>query len=284
LPAFDSLWDYARPDATVCKFRALLPAAEKAGYLNYRLQLQTQIASCQGWQGKFDQCASTLDAVLRQLTDAAPVARVRYLLERGRCLNSPGHADAAKPLFVAAWEQANAAGEVGFAIDAAHMVAIADPDLDAQVKWNLNALALAEGDEKQQRWPPPTLNNLGETYRARKEYEKTLDCFERRAQWFRDRGKQPDMFNQKDIARLNPLLGRPEKALTIIEPIAKELQSKGTPDGYIGAEYGQCLAAGGRADEAKPCLAEAYEILPHDEDMTRNEPDELARLKELAGQ
>jgi tetratricopeptide (TPR) repeat protein len=283
LPAIDSLWDYGHPDVTEAKLRALVLSAEKAGDLDYLLQLETQIARCQGMQGKFAECGATLDGVEKRLTDAMPVARIRYLLERGRSMNSSGHPDTAKPLFLEAWERGNAAGQIGFAIDAAHMVAIADPNLDAQVEWNLKGLALAEQDEKLRRWLPSILNNLGEAYRARQEYEKSLDCFEKRAAWFRDRGKAPDIFNLKDIARLNRLLGHADKALTIIEPIAKDLKSKGQPDGYISAEYGQCLVAVGRADEAKPYLTEAYEILKSDDYMVKYEPDELRHLNELAG-
>jgi hypothetical protein len=94
---------------------------------------------------------------------------------------------------------------------------------------------------------------------------------------------QPDIFNLKDIARLSRLLGRPEAALAIIEPIAKDLKSKDTPDGYISAEYGQCLVAVGRADEAKPYLVEAYGILSKDDYMMKYEPDQLRHIKELAG-
>jgi tetratricopeptide (TPR) repeat protein len=283
LPKFDRLWDYDHPPETERKFRALLPAAEKSGDLSYLLELQTQIARCQGLAGKFDDCHATLDAVEKRLTGAVPVARVRYLLERGRAFNSSDHPDKAKPLFLEAWDQANAAGETGHAIDAAHMLAIVETDPGAQVDWNRRALAVIDKDPKQQGWLPAIYNNLGETYRAAKEYEKALDCFQKRAQWFGDRGKKPDMYTRKDIARMERLLGRTDAALAVIEPIARDLKAKNQADGYISAEYGQCLAAVGRAGEAKPFLVEAYERLSKDDYMVKYEPEELRHIKQLAG-
>ncbi len=283
LPDFDRLWDYNHPEVSEQKFRSLLPIAEKSGDLCYQLQLQTQIARSQGMQGNFQACNTTLDAVEKQLIESVPVARIRYLLERGRALNSSNHPAEAKPLFTDAWQRAIVAKEDRYAIDAAHMIAIVETDLDQQVSWNRNALAIIEQNPAQRGWLSSILNNLGETYRARKEYDKALDCFEKRAQCFLGRGKQPDIFNLKDIARMNRLLNHPDVALSIIEPIAKDLKSKRQPDGYISAEYGQCLVAMKRIDEAKPYLIEAYETLSKDDYMTWYEPDELEHIRQLAG-
>ena len=73
-------------------------------------------------------------------------------------------------------------------------------------------------------------------------------------------------------------------ALEIIEPIALDLKSKKTPNGYISAEYGQCLHEVGRQAEAKPYLKEAFKMLSNDLYMVRCEPDELQHLKELTGE
>jgi tetratricopeptide (TPR) repeat protein len=282
LPDFDRLWNYSRPEETEQKFRELLPAVEKSGNLSHLLQLQTQIARCQGLQGKFDDAQLTLDAIEKQLTDDVPTAQIRYLLERGRAFNSSNQSDKAKPLFVAAWEKASAVKEWSYAIDAAHMVAIVESDVNKQVDWNLEALALAKKESPQQKWLPSIWNNLGESYRVRKDYDKALDCFQKRAQWFHDRSKEPDIFTLKDIARMNRLLNRPAAALAIIEPIAKDLADKKQPDGYVSAEYGQCLAALGRKGEAKPHLVEAFRILSNDENMVKYESDELQQIKQLA--
>jgi hypothetical protein len=282
LSNFDRLWDYDHPDKTEQKFRDLLPKIKMLGDASLLLQLQTQIARCQGLRGKFEDAHRTLDEVEKQLTDDHPVARVRYLLERGRVFNSSDHPDKAKPLFAAAWERANATKEIGFAIDAAHMIAIAESDVSKQIEWNLKGLTLVEKDSKQERWLPSLWNNLGESYRLNQQYDKALECFEKRAQWFRDRKREPDIYNLKDIARMNRLLKKAELGLKTIEPVAKDLASKKTPDGYISAEYGQCLMALGRKDEAKPYLVEAYKILSKDEYMVKYEQAELQQIKTLA--
>src|SRR6185503_17574880 len=90
LPAFDKLWNYNDPVATEAKFRELLPAAEKSADLSHHAQLLTQIARTQGLQGRFDGAHATLDSVEKMLTDDLKLARVRYLLERGRAFNSAG--------------------------------------------------------------------------------------------------------------------------------------------------------------------------------------------------
>jgi hypothetical protein len=82
---------------------------------------------------------------------------------------------------------------------------------------------------------------------------------------------------------MNRLLGRPKVALPLIEPIAKDLASKHKPNGYIDAEYGQCLAALGRGDEAKPWLRRAFAELSKDPYMVRYEPDELDRIERPTG-
>jgi hypothetical protein len=56
------------------------------------------------------------------------VARVRIDLERGRKLRSSDDAEASVPLFGTAFERASRCGEGFLAADAAHMVAIADPE------------------------------------------------------------------------------------------------------------------------------------------------------------
>ncbi len=283
LPDFDRLWDYQNAEGTERKFRELVGRAEASGDLSYVLQLHTQIARAQGLQGHFAECHATLDGVEKRLTGDVAVACVRYLLERGRAFNSAGQGGRAVPLFVEAWELAKGIGAWKFAIDAAHMVAIADTNLAAQVEWNEKALVLIEQHPDQRRWLAAIYNNLGETYRAQAEFGKGLDCFVKLAQLDHEAGREPDMYTQKDIAKMLRMLGRLDEGLALIEPIALDLRAKKCGDGYISAEYGQCLLAAGRGEEAKPYLIEAYETLSKDPYMVSTEPAELSRLRLLAG-
>ncbi|GAH06156.1 unnamed protein product, partial [marine sediment metagenome] len=122
LPDFDALWDYNNPQATEIKFRELIPQAKESGDISYYVQLLTQIARTEGLQRNFEDAHITLDSAEIMLTDELVVARIRYLLERGRVYNSSGAPDKAKPIFVEAWELAAASNEDFYAIDAIHML------------------------------------------------------------------------------------------------------------------------------------------------------------------
>src|SRR4051812_43796682 len=100
LPDFDRLWDYDRPEATEQAFREILPRASGMDAESYRLELLTQIARAQGLQRRFDDAHRTLDGIEASLAKTPIRVRLRYLLERGRVLNSASKPDEAKPLFV----------------------------------------------------------------------------------------------------------------------------------------------------------------------------------------
>src|SRR5579885_3102293 len=157
---FDLQWDYDKPAETEKNFRSMLQDPESN---EYRLELMTQIARCQGLQREFEAAHATLDEVEKQVEDKNRVY-VRYLLERGRVFNSSGDKNLARPLFQEAWDLANKLGEDFFAVDASHMVAIADPK--NAMDWNLKACALAEKskDERAKAWMGSLCNNIGWTY------------------------------------------------------------------------------------------------------------------------
>src|SRR3954471_16354497 len=142
LPDFDALWDYDHPQASEQAFLGILPGVAGATE-PYRLELLTQIARAQGLQRRFADAHRTLDEVEEHLADAPARVRLRFLLERGRVLNSSGKPDEARPLFRQAWEFSRSQGEDALAIDAAHMLGIVELP-EAQLAWNLCALALAE--------------------------------------------------------------------------------------------------------------------------------------------
>jgi len=165
LPDFDSLWNYKDPGATEQKFRALLPAAESSDDPGYHAELLTQLARSLGLERQFDSAHHLLDEVKPMLANLGPRPRVRYLLERGRTLNSSGRAAEAAPLFREAWDLANSNKLDFFAIDAAHMLAIVAPT-DEQMGWNIKTVRIAEtsSDPKAVRWLGSLQNNMDWAY------------------------------------------------------------------------------------------------------------------------
>ena len=283
---FDDLWDYGDPAGTEARFRELVPSLERAGDESARLQLQTQIARTLGLQRRFDEAHAVLDSVEAGLGGADPVVRVRYLLERGRVLNSSGRRDESRPFFRKAWEAARACGEDGFAVDAAHMVAIAG-SAEESVRWNGIGLELARAsaDPRARRWRGSLLNNLGWTSHDRGDFARAHALFEEALAFRLEQGK-PDEIDVARwcVARALRSLGRVTEALERQLALARDKEAaRRAEDGYVSEEIGECLLALGRGEEARPHFAKASSLLSQDPWLAEREPERLARLARLAG-
>ncbi len=285
---FDALWDYYRPDETETKFRKLVPELE-SNHLNKNsyLQLLTQIARAQGLQGKFEEAHRTLDQVESSIKDedALRKVRIRYLLERGRVLNSSGKIIEARPYFFDAWDLAREANEDFYAVDAAHMIAIVER-LDNKLEWNLKALELAEksADPKARKWAGSLFNNIGWTYFDQKRYEGALDAFEKALKHrIEDDGRPEEIRIAKwCVAKALRILNHTNEALRIQRELLDEYEKIGQKDGYVYEELGECLLAFGQNREARKYFALAYEELSKDQWLVSNDSKRLDRLKDLA--
>jgi tetratricopeptide (TPR) repeat protein len=151
----DELWTFDDAAESERRFREALgsvPAGSKVS-----AELTTQLARALGLQGRFDEA----DALLDSIDTGDGVVLARTLLERGRLRNSSGHPDVAIPLFEEALAAAAAVGNDFLAIDAAHMLGIADP---ARVEhWTARALETVDEttDRRAKRWAVGLHNNLG---------------------------------------------------------------------------------------------------------------------------
>jgi tetratricopeptide (TPR) repeat protein len=284
LPAFDTLWDYDQPAVSEARFRELVPQAEAAGEAGYLAELLTQIARSQGLQRDFAGAHTTLDRTEALLPGAGDRARVRLLLERGRAWNSAGQPDTARPLFVAAWDLARAAGEDGLAVDAAHMVAIVAPPAE-QMAWNERALALAESSlaPAAQRWRGSLYNNMGWTYHDQGRYAEALALFERARAWRETRADSTPhqvRIARWAVARALRSLGRTAEALAQQQALATGYPDL-PPDGYVDEEIAECLLALEGSQAAQPAAARAYALLAADPWLREQEPDRLQRLKDM---
>jgi tetratricopeptide (TPR) repeat protein len=283
---FDALWDYQDPAKTESQFRALLPLARQANDAGYLAVLLTQIARCQGLQRHFELAHATLDEVKALLPSATHRAHVRYLLERGRVFNTSGETDPARDNFRAAWHLAVEHGEDGFAVDAAHMMAIVEPGA-AGLDWNLAALELSErsADPSARKWKGSLLNNIGWTYHELGRYQEALDTFQSGLAWQQSAGKVREArIAAWTVARALRSLDRTQEALAIQQDNLSRVKESGDPDGFVEEEIAECLLALGRTDEARPHFARAHEVLSKDPWLSTDEPDRLERLNNLANE
>jgi tetratricopeptide (TPR) repeat protein len=284
LPDFDSWWDYNDPAGTEAKFRELLPKARESQDKSYYAQLLTQIARTEGLQRKFEDAHRTLDTVEALLSDDLVVAKIRYLLERGRVYNSSSQREKSKPLFRQAWEHGIAKGEDFHAVDAAHMLAIVEPS-EKQLEWAEKAMSVAEKskDQRARNWLGSLYNNTGWTYHDLKQYDKALEMFEKGLK-FREEKKDEEGIRiaKWTIARTYRSLRRIEESLKIQRDLEKEIEEKGIEhDGYVFEEIAECLLLLDKKEEAKKYFGLAYQLLSKDPWLSANQQDRLQRLKEL---
>lgn len=281
-PDFDALWDYSHPEQTELKFREiLLQVPEEDPAL---LELLTQIARAQGLQRKFEKAHQTLDQVERRLGDVAWRPRVRYLLERGRVLNSSGHPDRARPLFEQALDLAKQLKEDFYAVDALHMLAIVSPP-DQSLTLNLRAIQMAESsaEERARNWLGSLYNNAGWSYHNKGGYESALEMFEKAEAFRRSKGSvRETRIAVWCVARALRSLKRYEEALSKQMALMEEWESTGESDGFVFEEIGECLLVLNRRKESRAYFARAYEVLARDAHLAEHEPRRLARLKKLS--
>jgi tetratricopeptide (TPR) repeat protein len=292
LPDFDALWNYEQPEQTERAFLAVLHQTGEEAPPSYRLQLLTQIARAQGLQRRFDAAHETLDRVQQELADRRLLAgeteavapRIRYLLERGRVLNSSGQIERSRHFFLDAWQVARSARQDGYAVDAAHMLGIVQP-ADEGLAWNRKALALAQAsvDPDARRWQGSLYNNLGWIYHDAGDYDQALTLFESAvAAWEVDGQTERVPSARWAVARTLRSLGRFQAALIQQQALLAEFERTGKPDGYVQEELGECLLALGRAEEARPHFARATALLSQDAWFAAAESARLQRLRALS--
>lgn len=309
LPDFDPLWDYNKPAETEVKFREVLETVETTADSAYLAELKTQIARALGLQQKFDEAHKLLDEVSVALekpkadrhghsanerpNDHAMTetlqwdrVKVRYLLERGRLFNSSRQKDRALPLFEEAWKFGLKSGLDCYAVDAAHMMAIAAPS-EQVMEWNQKALALVEksSEPKARRWRASLYNNIGWDFFSQKKYDSALAMFER-AVPARIEQQQPTelRFAKWCVAKAQRMLGRLDDALTAQRALEVEWRESGEgEDGFVFEEIAECSLSKGDGAAAKHYFAKAYALLSTDVWLVRDEPERLARMKQLGG-
>jgi tetratricopeptide (TPR) repeat protein len=275
------VWDFGDPEGSRKRFEELAQQATDDGA---RAEVLTQIARTYGLQQRFEEADEVLDRVDAMLTPDMAAASVRSALERGRVRNSAGSPADSVPLFTAALDRAQRAGLDDLAVDAAHMLGIAEPDA-AGIHWNERALAMAEAsaDSDAQRWKGSLLNNLGWAYHDRGENAEAREMFQRCLAFFTEHG--PDdraAIARWSVAKMDRHLGRTQEALEAQTALLERDDHRDNAlEGYAREELAECLLALGRGDEARPQFARAYELLHTDLWLARDEAGRLERLRTL---
>lgn len=173
----DRLWEFEDPKLSEQRFRDAM--ADHHYDADEKAELATQLGRAIGLQGRFDEA----DALLDSIDGEEPTVGIRVLLERGRLLNSSGHPAMAVPLFEQAAELGDHLGEEFLAVDALHMLAIAD---SAQAElWTRSALEYASTahDPSTRRWMVVLHSNLGWALHGAGRFTEALVEFQLAEQW-----------------------------------------------------------------------------------------------------
>jgi len=168
-------------------------------------------------------------------------------------------------------------------VDAIHMLAIIAPPASS-LDLNLRAIQLAEssGQEKARGWLGSLYNNAGWSYHGMGDYASALEMFEKAETVRRSQGRVNETrIAIWTVARALRSLNRVEEALSKQMELKDEFESASESDGYVFEEIGECLLALNRAEEARPYLGKAHELLSQDSWLAEKEPERLARLKGL---
>ncbi len=290
-PELHTFWDYHDPAGTAVRFQELLPAVEASANRAYHVELLSQLARTHSLRREFAEANELLSQAEALLTDEMVIPKMRCLLERGRTFNSAGDPERALPLFREAFTLGTAVGtQADFhTIDAAHMMAIAEPLPANQLQWNEAALTLAEAspDARAGGWRGSLYNNIGWTYHDMGDYEKALEIFAKALAW--REAHHPDKPETIRIARwcvgrTYRSLHRLDEALALQQALLAEYQGVGQTDGFVYEEIGECLLALGRGDEARPYFAQAHAELAQLDWLAADEPERITRLERLAGE
>ena len=266
-------WNFNDPVGSRERFEALLTTVEDS---SKRFEIECQIVRTMSLQRQFDQAQAALDRLLKDLHEVDDRANAAYYLERGRTHRSAGEAESAEVAFL----EAAKTRDDDYRVDAYHMLALCTSDPSIAEAWNLKALDLSRSssDFRAQRWRGSLLNNLGWTYHESGKPNLALPLFEEAVNLCEKEG-DPERLRvaRWAVARCLRSLGRLAEARAIQEELAGL-----TEDGYVSEELGELGLAEGDPQRAAPHFAKAYKLLGEDPWLVAEQPDRLARLRELS--
>ena len=278
------LWDYDDPAATEVLFISLLAEAQQSDNAGYLPILMTQLARTHSLRDDFTLAHELLDQAKSLITEQKSRPWVYLLLERGRAYNSSEGKVEALKYFEEAFVTAELLGDDYLAVDAAHMMGIAQT-LENQMKWNIIALGIAEASKSGQarNWLGSLYNNMAWTLFDQGDYEKALGLFEKAVDFRREKKHARRLrIARWAVARTYRALHRFDEAFEIQQSLLAQTEDRGLPaDGYVVEEIAE-LYLMQNDPLASDYFARAHRILSQDTWLVKKEPERLARLKKLS--
>ena len=254
-----SLWDFGNPTLSEQRFRQALETASG----DDALLLQTQIARTYGLRKDFVKAQEILAALTDSVQAAAPEVQVRYFLELGRTYASATHPPEAKTSEniaqarehnLHAFEIAKAAQLDYLAIDALHMMAFVDTEPQAQLDWDLKALAFMETSpqDEAKKWEASLRNNVGYAQHLLGHYDEALAQFRLSLAAHERAGKTENVrIAYWMIAWTLRAQGNLQEALQIQLRLEQEWDAEGKPDPYVFEELELLYRALGDTENAE---------------------------------
>ena len=284
IEAMMKLWKYDDPKTSALVFSSLINRAMSSEDKDYLPAVLSQIARSYAMRGDFNAAHQQLDEVKSLIEVQKSRANIFYLLERGRTFNLEGNKRNAQLVLNEAFRFAQEIGDDYLAIDAAHMMAIVE-SLEGQQRWHDIALKIAEQSTSAfaRNWLGTLYNNMGWTHFDQGRFSRALELFTKNAEFRRDKEQhRREQIARWAIGRTLRALDRLPEALAIQEKLMDERTSAGyLADGRVLEEIGEIYHLMGRK-EAQVYFSRAYHLLAADPYIVRDEPDRLARLKELS--
>lgn len=287
LANFDAMWDYNNPVETEQLFIGFLSglknSAETSYDQNYHVELLTQIARTQGMQGKFDVANQTLEDAKDLFNEKTKSGEMRYLLEKGRILNSSGNAEESQPIFLQAYNFGLENRLDFHTLDAIHMLGIVESP-NKQVDWNMKAIDVAENslDTRCKGWLGPLYNNIGWSFHDQKDYESSMKYFQKGYDFRKTQADDNATRIAKwTIGRCHRSLGDLDKAKKIMLELETEIDTNNLPkDGYVYEELAELYLLE-NSPKSKEYFKMAYDIQIQDNWIKSNETEKLTRMQKL---
>lgn len=268
----------------------LLPQAKALENKSIYLQILSQIALAQAMQKKFSEAHKTLDKAEADLTSGYDLAQARILLERGRVFHQSDNIDKALPLFKESYELSEKNKFDFHTINAAHMIAIVEKDVNEKIKWNKRAINLSKKtqDKRAYAWLGSLYNNLAHNYLEAENYSEALSAYQQCKSFAEERGDAIVVRGAKwgigralrSLNHLDEALGIQHELLEEYEQIAKKEE---LPEELLSVSRGMVFEelAEIHLVRMKKFAGLAYRDLSKNPWFVKLEPKRLEKMKQL---